>query len=232
MRAKLVPVVVTLALIGVSCTRSAEGQLPTPEMISDSLPTITDMPGEWDETQRQVFETREPENPSIDPSVWCPDSDMVTENLVELAGESGADVEMQARTEGGTVRMMRLQAWANDDVEKYFRDAKEAARICDGAEVTSESGAVEKYAIVVGRDIGDESVSWMQTTTPPLATQGDKMEVIGRTTIARFGSIIMVMQLGDAAFTGRTAAMDEDEWWAIVENVGRRLNELDSQVHT
>lgn len=232
MRAKLVPVVVTLALIGVSCTRSAEGQLPTPEMISDSLPTITDMPGEWDETQRQVFETREPENPSIDPSVWCPDSDMVTENLVELAGESGADVEMQARTEGGTVRMMRLQAWANDDVEAYFRDAKEAARICDGAEVTSESGAVETYAIVVGRDIGDESISWMQTTTPPLSTQGDKMEVIGRTTIARFGSVIMVMQLGDAAFTGRTATMDEDEWWAIVENVGRRLNDLDSQVHT
>lgn len=232
MRAKLVPVVVALSLAGVSCTRSAEGQLPTPAMISDVLPTITDMPGEWDETQRQVFETREPENPSIDPSVWCPDSDMVTKNLVELAGDSGADVEMQARTEGGTVRMMRLQAWANDDVEAYFRDAKEAARICDGAEVTSESGAVEKYAIVVGRDIGDESISWIQTTTPPLATQGDKMEVIGRTTIARFGSIIMVMQLGDVAFTGQTAAMDEDEWWSIVEDAGRRLNELDSQVHT
>ena len=231
MRAKLVPVVMALSLVGVSCTRSAEGQLPTPEMISDVLPTITDMPGEWDETQRQVFETREPENPSIDPSVWCPDSDMVTKNLVELAGESGADVEMQARSEGGTVRMMRLQAWANDDVEAYFRDAKEAARICDGAEVTSESGAVEKYAIVVGRDIGDESISWMQTTTPPLATQGDKMEVIGRTTIARFGSIIMVMQLGDVAFTGQTAAMDEDEWWSIVEDAGRRLNDLDSQLH-
>ena len=62
MRAKLVPVVVALSLVGVSCTRSAEGQLPTPEMISDVLPTITDMPG-----------------------------------------ESRAAVEMQARTEGGTV---------------------------------------------------------------------------------------------------------------------------------
>jgi hypothetical protein len=231
MRAKLVPVIVILALVGVSCTRSAEGQLPTPEMISNALPTITDMPGEWDETQRQVFETREPENPSIDPSVWCPDSDMVTKNLLEFAGDSGADVEMQARTESGTVRMMRLQAWANDDVEAYFRDAREAARICDGAEVTADSGAVEKYAIVVGRDIGDESISWMQTTTPPLATQGDKMEVIGRTTIARFGSIIMVMQLGDVAFTGQAEAMDEDEWWSIVEDAGRRLNDLDSQVH-
>ena len=98
--------------------------------------------------------------------------------------------------------------------------------------MTAESGAVEQYSVVEGRDIGDESVSWLQKTTPPPATQGEKMESVGRTTIARFGSIIMVMQLGDAAFTGQTAAMDEDEWWSIVEDAGRRLNDLDSQVHT
>jgi hypothetical protein len=231
MRAKLISLTVVLVVTGVSCTRSAEGQLPTPAMISEALPTITDMPGKWDETQRQVFETREPENPSIDPSVWCPDSDMVTKNLVELAGESGADVEMQDRTDSGSIRMMRLQAWANDDVEAYFRDAREAVRICDDAEVTVEPGVTESYSVIEARDIGDESISWMQTTTPPPATQGDKLEVVGRTTIARFGSIIMVMQIGDAAFTGETAAMDEDEWWAIVEMVGRRLHDLDSQVH-
>lgn len=123
LRAKLVPVVASLTLMGVSCTHSAEGQLPTPEMISDVLPTVTEMPGEWDETQRQVFETREPEYPSIDPSVWCPDSDMVTKNLVELAGDSAADVEMQARIENGAVRMLRLQASANDDMVAYFRDS-------------------------------------------------------------------------------------------------------------
>jgi hypothetical protein len=33
-------------------------------MISEALPTITEMPGDWDETQRQVFLVREPENPS------------------------------------------------------------------------------------------------------------------------------------------------------------------------
>ena len=108
---KLIAPVVVLALgvlLGTSCTRSAEGQLPTPEMISDVLPTITDMPGNWDESQRQVFDVRGPENPSIDPSVWCPASSMVTGNLVDLAGQSGADVEMASKGPAGTPRLMRL----------------------------------------------------------------------------------------------------------------------------
>lgn len=126
MRRKLIAPVVIFALgavLGASCTRSAEGQLPTPEMISDVLPTITDMPGEW-----------------------------------------------------------------------------------------------------------DESVSWVQKTTPPPATQSEKMESVSRTTIARFGSIVMAMQLGDVAFTGSAVAMDEDEWWSIVELAGEKLGTLDSQV--
>lgn len=233
MRRKLIAPVVVLALgavVGVSCTRSAEGQLPTPEMISDVLPTITDMPGNWDESQRQVFDVRGPENPSIDPSVWCPAAGMVTENLVDLAGQSGADVEMMSEGPSGTPRMMRLQAWANDDVEDYFRDAREAVMICDGQSVTADSGAVENYSVVEGRDIGDESVSWAQKTTLPPATQSEKMESVSRTTIARFGSIIMVMQLGDVAFTGSAVAMDEDEWWSVVELAGKKLDTLDSQV--
>lgn len=188
------------------------------------------MPGEWKETQRQFFDTRSNENPSIDPSVWCPAAEMVTKNLVDLAGESGADVEMQAETPSETARLMRLQAWANDDVEDYFRDAKEAVRICDGEKVTDASGATEEYSIVANRDIGDESISWMQTTTPPPSTQQDKFQSIGRTTIARFGSIVMVMQIGDAAFTDKVVTMDEDEWWALVELASKKLDDLDSQV--
>ncbi|MEY3691636.1 MAG: hypothetical protein RJB57_1292, partial [Actinomycetota bacterium] len=164
------------------------------------------------------------------PSVWCPAAGMVTENLVDLAGQSGADVEMMSEGPSGTPRMMRLQAWANDDVEDYFRDAREAVMICDGQSVTADSGAVENFSVVEGRDIGDESVSWAQKTTPPPVTQSEKMESVSRTTIARFGSIIMVMQLGDVAFTGSAVAMDEDEWWSVVELAGKKLDTLDSQV--
>ncbi|MFM8794626.1 MAG: hypothetical protein ACKOFF_07060 [Acidimicrobiales bacterium] len=70
-----------------------------------------------------------------------------------------------------------------------------------------------------------------ERTVPPADTQGDKFESVGRTTIARFGDILMVMQMGDANWTGATEQMDETDWWAIVELVARKLAILDAQVH-
>lgn len=199
-------------------------------MLSETLPTITDMPGNWNETQRQVFAVRGNENPSIDPSVWCPAAQEVTKNLIKLAGSSGADVEMQAEMSEGRPRMMRLQAWANDDVKAYFRDAKEGVRVCDGETVTLSGGVTEKYSVIEGKDIGDESISWMQTTTPPASTQTEKFQTVGRTTVARFGSIIMVLQIGDMAFTNSVTPINEDEWWDIVELAGKKLDTLDERV--
>lgn len=183
MRNRFVHVVV-LSLVVASCTKSAHGQLPTPAMLSDSLPTITDMPGSWRETQRQAFDVRGPENPSLDPSVWCADSADATGNLVEYAGQAGADVEMQFLGTAPGPRLMRLQAWANENAGKYLTDATSAARICDGATSTDSSGAVSTTTVIANRDIGDESVSWAQTVTPPPGTQKDKMESMSRTTLS------------------------------------------------
>ena len=222
-----------LALVGIAaCGTSSEGQLPTPEMISESLPTITEMPGDWDETQRQVFLIREPENPSIDPSIWCSEAEEVTKNLVQLAGSTGADVEMQSDTPSGTARLMRLQAWSNVDVEEYYRDAKEAVRICDGTTSTDSVGVVEITEVISGRDIGDESISWAQRTTPPTSLQEEKFSsMYSRTTIARFGDIVMILQLGDVSMGDEAAFLTEEEWWTIVEIAGVKLDKLDEQVH-
>lgn len=214
-----------------ACTRTATGRHPSPDDISNALPNITEMPGTWNETQRQVFESRSNENPSLDPSVWCTAADEVTKNLVDLAGDSGADVEMQADDTNDGARMMRLQAWSNDDVRAYLGDAAEAARICDGKSVVDADGVGRSWELIQGRDIGDESVSWTERTVPPEDTRGDKFESIGRTTIARFGDIVMVMQMGDANWTGTTEQMDEADWWAIVQLAGKKLAILDAQVH-
>ena len=228
---KLKSLLVLLPLVIVACNRSAEGELPSPTMISDELLTITDMPNSWDETQRQVFDVRGNENPSIDPSIWCPEAYEVTKNLVDLAGESGADVEMNASMPDNRARMMRLQAWANDDVKAYYRDAKEAVRICDGVTTTDDSGVKTTSTLIDGRDIGDESISWLQIQTPPMAPGEGKPNSISRTTIARFGSIIMVLQMGDASYDEEAVAMDEDDWWSIVEDASKKLDSLDSRVH-
>ncbi len=231
MKPQRIVVAVALSLAVTACSRSATGQKPTPEMLSDALPTITEMPGEWRETQRQVFNERGPENPSIDPSVWCPAAATVTKDLVDLAGDSGADVEMLALMETDTPRLMRLQAWANDDVEDYYRDAKEAVRICDDKSTTDSEGATVKYDVIAGRDIGDESISWKQTRVPSEITHGDKMSSISRTTIARFGSILMILQMGDMAGAGDADLMPDEDWWDIVELAGEKLDDLDEQVH-
>jgi len=147
------------------------------------------------------------------------------------ASRTGADVEMQADDTNDGARMMRLQAWSNDDVNTYFESAAEAARICDGQSVTDADGVGRSWDLIQGRDIGDESVSWTERTVPPEDTRGDKFESIGRTTIARFGDIVMVMQMGDANWTGTTEQMDEADWWAIVELAGKKLAILDAQVH-
>ena len=221
---------ITLFIFGITTLLVACGEsssnLPTPKELSDALPMVTDMPDTWNESQRQVFEKREAENPSIDPSVWCSEAKDASANLVKLAGQSGADVEMQAETVSGMPRMMRLQAWANDDADEYIAAVKASVDACDGTTSTDESGAISETNIITGRSLGDESVSWVQKTTPPANTQDEKLESIGRTMVARFGSIIMVMQLGDAAMTGKSELMSEDDWWAIVEIAAKDLKDL------
>ena len=224
----LVLVAVAIAVSG--CTRSAKGEKPSPAMLSDALPTITDMEGTWNETQRQAFTVRGAENPSIDPSIWCPQAATVTKNLVGYAGQAGADVEMGLIGTPGVHRMMRLQAWSNDDVKSYFRDANEAVRICAGKTVTDSSGVKSTTTLIADRDIGDESVSWSQVVEPPAGK--DKTFVsVGRTTVARFGDVVMVLQLGDAVESGTNNPFNEEDWWAIVEMAGKKLHDLDKQVH-
>lgn len=81
----------------------------------------------WTESQRDVFTTRQPENPSIDPSLWCPDGK--GDLLVTLAGQVGADIEMQLGTTGNAY-MAHQQAWTNADVEQYFTSVKSAVAAC------------------------------------------------------------------------------------------------------
>lgn len=225
MRSRVFLPIFISSIVFASCGDSSSG-FPTPQELSDALPTVTDMPTRWNESQRQVFDERDVENPSLDPSIWCAEAKTLSADLVALAGESGADVEMRAETETGMPRMMRLQAWANDDVQQYFDDVQKSVEACDGVTVTDEFGAQMETKTIVGRSIGDESVSWMQKTTPPADTQDEKFESVGRTTVARFGSIIMVLQIGDAAMTGESELMNEDDWWAIVEIAAKNLKDL------
>lgn len=214
-----------LTLLG-ACTKSVQDATPTPADLSDALLTVTDLGSQWQETQRQVFDQRSPENPSLDPSIFCADAEEAGAALVELAGQAGADVEMSYRGLTDGARMMRLQAWSNDDAEAYFDALAPLVETCDGVTETDDAGATEEFSEITGRSIGDESLSWSTRTIPPASTQDDKFESIGRTTVARFGKIIMVLQLGDANFTGSAVSLSEDDWWDIVVQAADKLDNL------
>lgn len=210
-------------LVTVGCTKSVSRADITPERLSDDLLTITDFEGNWQETQRQYFSRRSNENPSIDPSQWCPQADELVSQLSALAGESGADVEMQSKDVAGGARMMKLQAWSNADATRYVDQVIETARACDGIKWTDEIQVTATNDIIENRPVGDASISWMTRVVPPLDTQKQKFESVGRTTMVQIGSIVMVLQIGDANWTGTTEPMKEDQRWSIVETAVDKL---------
>lgn len=219
-----IPVLVALAVTG--CTKEVSHTPATPAQLADSLLSITDLDPGWEETQRQVFDERSNENPALDETAFCAAAADEVARVTDLAGGSGADVEMSYGGTSGGARLIRLQAWTSGDVMTYVEAAADAAGACNGVTATDDAGVTSTIRLITGRSIGDESVSWSDQIVPPPATQDQKFESQGRTTVARFGDIIMVIQIGDANFAGTAALLPEAEWWAIVSAAGAKLDDL------
>lgn len=234
MKSRYVRIFAALAIVGslAACSDGVDDatqKIESAKALSDSLLTVTDMPQGWAETQRQVFEMRGNENPSIDPSIWCSAAQKTAEPLVQLAGDSGADVEMSRNQgDGKGATMMRLQAWSNTDAEEYYSTAALAAEKCDGVSTTDASGVTTRIELITNKTIGDESVSWSERIDPPSGMSGEKFSSMSRTTIARYGSVIMVIQIGDAAPADSVLLMDESTWWDIVSTAGGKLAKITS----
>jgi hypothetical protein len=117
-------------------------------------------------------------------------------------------------------------------LEQMSRCGQSQVRICDGTTSTDSDGVVSVTEVISARDIGDESISWLQSTTPPPSLQDEKFTSMNsRTTIARFGDIVMILQLSDVSMGETAESMTDEQWWAIVELAGRKLDKLDEQVH-
>lgn len=190
----------------------------TPQQLSDALLTTRDLGAGWTETQRNVFTTRQPENPSIDPSLWCPAGQ--GDQLVALAGDGGADVELSL-DDPDSPYMIRQQAWTNSDVEQYLMSVKAAVAACSGA--IWKDGGGNSYALqpLTAPKIGDDSISWTVTiqltgTTP--------MTSFSQQTTARFGAAMMVLQGGATPTTG--AGATAPNYLAIIRIAGDKMAAL------
>jgi len=203
------PVVISLAFVACGDDRAATTTTTTspaftPQQLSEALLTTSDLGGlgiVWTETQRDVFATREPENPSIDPSLWCPAGK--GDELVALAGGEGADVELMSGSSESPY-IVRQQAWTNADVERYFASVKGAVDACSGVTWTDDGG--NSYTLAPSATvpaIGDDSVSWRVTIELTGATPS--MSFTDQTA-SRFGDVMMVLQGGATPTTGPDAS--------------------------
>ncbi|NBN90522.1 MAG: hypothetical protein EBU67_08870 [Actinobacteria bacterium] len=218
-RLRVAGIALLVVALVAGCTKSAD---KSPESLVKGLLDITDMPGEWQETQRDAFTSRTNENPSIDPSIWCPDASDEAAGLTELAGAAGADVEMQMQLDNAEApRLMRLQAWRNESVREYFTRVVAVVNICDDAKWTEDPGVTQEMWKIDGPEVGDESVSWGSGLVPP---KGKEMAAsMGHTTVARIGDVIMVLQIGDYRTTPTSETLSDDEWREIVQRAADKL---------
>lgn len=219
-------VLLALAAVLPAC-KSGGGSNPlTPQQLSAGLLTMADVKYEWNETQRQTFDPRGNENPSIDPSMFCPDAASDASSLQTLAGDAGADVEMEAKGITGGARLLRQQAWSDDNAIDYVTAVKAAVEACDGKSWTDEGGATTTFDALDDAGVGDESVGFASTITPPPGTEKQKYESRGRLIVVRQGDIVMVLQAGDFAPEGSTNVLSESAWTGLVEAAAKRIEDL------
>ncbi len=193
-RAALALVPLALGACGTGPTATDATSSPatvTPESLSEALLTASDLGSGWTETQRDVFTDREPENPSIDPSLWCPAGQ--GDELVLLAGRAGADVELTTGPTGAQY-FVRQQAWSNAQVGQYLTAVQQAVTACSGVTWVDDGG--NSYTLqprTTVPQIGDESVSW--TVTIQLSGASTVTSFTDQTA-GRFGPVMMVLQAG------------------------------------
>ena len=213
-KTKIMGLFILCSLIITSCNRVRNGdsRYVSTTDLSQALVETGDLPSGWSETQRDLFDMRQPENPSIDNSLWCPKATSSLGKLSKLAGDAGADVEMEYRKDTGVAVALRLQAWSNEDVREYFSLATRLVEQCDDETWTdSEVSYVEN--IVDGVDIGKNSISW-EVNIASSALSND-FSSTNRITMVLVGDVLGVVQYGQNT-TETSFGQPENAAWLIV----------------
>lgn len=214
-------IAVVAAMVG--CRTVSDGWYSTSDL-SEALLTVSDVEAGWRERQRDIFDVREAENPVLEPSTFCPAASAEVSSLEILAGQSGADVEMQRKD---ATRLLRSQAWNNETTQEFFDAVTSIVALCAGEPWTDTSvGVTSSMDRISGPEIGDESIHWRSISSPPSDNSAGKFGGVGRTTVARFGKVIMMVQIADFALDPSAVEISENEWTDLVELAAAKMSEL------
>jgi hypothetical protein len=204
---RVVFVVMAMGPMGLlaSCSDDTSEVVIANERLATGLLTVEDLGEGWAETQRTRFEMREPENPSIDPSLWCPQADRTALRLVDLAGDAGVDVEFEKVSKGSS-RYVRLQAWSNTEVGDFMTAVDKALAECDGVAWNDGSGTTYTITALRAPTVGDEVINWeidIITGTPT-----GEVASLSRMSVFRIGEAVGVIQEGGMGDAGATTNDD------------------------
>lgn len=222
LRIPVVSIVVASALL-LSCGGDGGGESLTPQQLGDALPQLTDLGTGWSETQREVFTTRQPENPSIDPSLWCEQAAADDATMQSLAGDAGADAEFEYSVPKGLHRGLRIQAWNNPDAKRYFVALTSAFDRCNGEAWNDGEGSSYTVSPADGPSLGDESLHW---TVRIESDGGVKSVWVARHSVVRIGYTVLVAQLGDVGPGATLEPLGDDQWSKIVTDAVDAIQSL------
>ena len=204
-----------------SCNRiQDDANYISPQELSQVLVEVGDLPAGWTETQRETFNVRELENPSLDNSLWCPKVANSKSELSNLAGDTGADVELEFRESNGVFVAMRLQAWSNADAKRYFSLATSMIEKCDG-ESWTDNDVEYTEKIVDGVQVGDSSISWQVDISSKNATVNFSSS--NKLSMVLFGDVIALLQHGKNTTSGSVNSLVSAEWLTVANIVMKRL---------
>ena len=221
-QSRIVARFVLCLLLLTSCNRVRDGDTNyvSTSDLSQALIEVADLPTGWSETQRDLFDMRQPENPSIDNSLWCPKASSSLGKLSNLTGDAGADVEMEYREGTGVAVALRLHAWSNEDVREYFSLATRLVEQCDD-ETWTDAEVSYTENIVDGVEIGDDSISW-EVKIASSATS-NAFSSTNRITMVLIGDVIGVLQYGRNTTEASFSQPENAAWLFVLDAALKRL---------
>lgn len=218
--------VVALTLGTSSCLFKTASTGADPENLSEQLLGVTDLESKWNETQRQVFTDRGNENPSIDASMMCPEAKATADTFANLAGDRGADVEMEMKGVTAGAILLREQAWSNENAKNFLAAVKEAVTLCDGKEWTDDMGVTNSVAVLEDPKVGDDSVSWANESSPPASVGKEKPSGVGRNMVTRIGDVVLVLQAGSYSVQNQGPLMSLEDWKVLVTRAFKKMDKV------
>lgn len=217
---------VSLIILASSCKTANDNSEVTPTRISDALLSITDLDTGWSQSSRQVYTSRASDNPAID-TQWCPGAMASAAQLIQLAGDRGALVDLKFAGSIPSSRTLSEDAWNDENAQSFMSKIKAVIDSCNGKTWTDEVGVTATLTKTSGRSFGDDSAGFSVAITPPASMAKQKFPEVCRTIAVRTGSTIMILEVWDSSKSNvMPDAISGSAWTSIVGAATDKLAKL------